>query len=108
MSKTIPDFGCKDLQSLLDFAPICVEDRDELFSLHFYKASQGYIAEYSFITERVHVDLQGVKFLYRKNLFDTFREGKTLYDTLLKLLILLHENREGLSFIPRIHPFNKS
>lgn len=99
-------FGCKDLQEILKFAPIAVEFNDKTYCLHFYKSTQGFIAEYSFIEERMHVDLQGVKFLYRENLFDTYRRDKELYDCVCKLLFLLAENKDKLKFIPRIHPFN--
>lgn len=99
-------FGCSDIQQLLDYAPCCVEYENKTYCLNIYKSTNGYIAEYSIIEEVIHVDMQGIKFTKKQNLFDTYRRNRSLFKALTLLLELLHDNRNSLRFIPRIHPFN--
>jgi hypothetical protein len=100
------DFDCKDLQEILDFAPIVVEQGDKSFYLQIFKSSHGYIAQYSFTEDKIHVDLQGLKFYKTNNLFDTYRRADDLYEAMSGLLKLLFANKNELKFIPRLHQFN--
>lgn len=102
----VKKFGCNGVQELLDYAPCCVEYNGKTFCLNIYKSTHGYIVEYSIIEEVMHVDLQGVKFTKKTNLFDTYRRDEKLFDAVSSMLTLLLDNKSELRFIPRIHPFN--
>lgn len=94
------------LEELLDYLPPCVDHGDKTFCLHFFKGTNGYIVEYSHTEEKIHVDLHGIKFTVRTNLFDTFRSDKSLKKAIISFLTLLIDNKDKLRFIPRIHPLN--
>ena len=98
----------KDLKELLDFAPSWVEYGEEIFSLNIFKGNHGYIAQYSITKENIHVDLQGIKFTRKINLFDTYRSDYDLSKVLISLLQLLLDNKDKLKFGPRTHPFNQN
>lgn len=100
----------RELQELLDFAPVRVIHDDNEYFLRITKQSSNgrYSVDYGFTDDTMTVDKGGdISFQRRRCLFNAFRTDKLLYVALSHMLDLLYNERENLSFIPRIHPFNK-
>lgn len=98
----------KDLQGLLDFAPVGVSHDGNDYFLRISKhSSKGtYTVDYGFTDDTMRVEDGDISFQRRKCLFNTFRSDRLLYVALSHMLDLIYNEREHLSFIPRIHPFN--
>lgn len=97
-----------ELQELLDFAPVAVRYRGDDYFLRITKhSSHGtYAVDYGFEDDTMRIEDGDISFRRRKCLFNTFRSDKLLYVALSHMLDLIYNERENLSFIPRIHPFN--
>jgi hypothetical protein len=98
----------KDLQQLLDFAPVGVRNGGNDYFIRITKHSSNgkYTVDYGFTDDTMRVEDGDISFQRRRCLFNTFRSDKLLYVALSHMLDLLYNERENLSFIPRIHPFN--
>jgi hypothetical protein len=103
-------FFPRELQELLDYAPVGVVHEDKEYFLRITKHSSNgkYAVDYGYTDTEMRVEDGDISFQRRKCLFNTFRSDKLLYVALSHMLDLIYNERENLSFYPRIHPFNEA
>lgn len=98
------DLENKTLKELFDLLPSAVEYGGKQYDLTISRGKRWNIS-YMKVDETINVSIDEVKFTKKFYLFDTFRSDESIENAIKSMLTLLHENKELLSFIPRIHPF---